>query len=63
MKPDTSDHVDDPLLNRKPTSSFKAGGLLFIGPIPIIFGSNWKITLILVVVAIITLVLLYDFLL
>ena len=31
----------------------KGGGLVFIGPIPIIFGSNWKITLVLMLVALI----------
>ena len=26
-------------------SSFKTGGVILIGPIPIVFGSNWKIAL------------------
>lgn len=34
-------------------TSVKGGGVILIGPIPIIFGSNWKITLVLMIVAII----------
>ena len=34
-------------------SSIKGGGVVFIGPIPIVFGSNWKIAVLLMVMAII----------
>ena len=31
--------------------SVETGGLVFIGPIPIVFGSNWKVTVIMLLVA------------
>ena len=34
-------------------ASVKGGGVVLIGPIPVVFGSNWKIALIMMVVAII----------
>ena len=34
-------------------TSVKGGGVVLIGPIPIVFGSNWKITLVMMIVAII----------
>ena len=37
-------------------TSIKGGGVVFIGPIPIIFGSNWKIALLMMVVAIILII-------
>ena len=37
---------------RKKTS-VKGGGVVLIGPIPIVFGSNWKIVIVLMIVAII----------
>jgi uncharacterized protein (TIGR00304 family) len=37
-------------------SSVKGGGVVLIGPIPIIFGSNWKIALVLMLVAIIIII-------
>jgi len=39
----------------KPTkkSAIKGGGVVLIGPIPIVFGSNWKIAVLLMVLAII----------
>ena len=42
----------DELQNHKKTT-IKGGGVVLIGPIPIIFGSNWKITLIIIIIAII----------
>ena len=38
-------------------SSVKGGGIVLIGPIPIVFGSNWKIALSLMFIAIIIIVL------
>ena len=38
-------------VEKKKNSSFKAGGVVLIGPIPIVFGSNWKIALILMLTA------------
>lgn len=32
-------------------SRVKGGGIVFIGPIPIVFGSNWKIAIILLILA------------
>ena len=37
----------------KKETSVKGGGIVLIGPIPIVFGSNWKIALLLMIVAII----------
>ena len=31
--------------------SVKGGGVVFVGPIPIVFGSNWKIALVLMLIA------------
>jgi uncharacterized protein (TIGR00304 family) len=33
--------------------SIKGGGVVLLGPIPIVFGSNWKITFLLIIFAII----------
>lgn len=38
-------------LSKGKTSSFKGGGVVLIGPIPIVIGSNWKIALILMIAA------------
>lgn len=32
-------------------TSIKGGGVVLIGPIPIVFGSNWKIALLLMIIA------------
>jgi uncharacterized protein (TIGR00304 family) len=32
-------------------SSVKGGGVVLIGPIPIVFGSNWKIAIVLMIIA------------
>jgi uncharacterized protein (TIGR00304 family) len=45
----------DEMINREKTS-VKGGGVILIGPIPIVFGSNWKIALVLMVVAIILII-------
>jgi len=37
-------------------TSVKGGGVVLIGPIPIVFGSNWKIALVLMIVAIIIII-------
>ena len=37
-------------------TSIKGGGVVLIGPIPIIFGSNWKIALVMMIVAIILII-------
>ena len=34
-------------------TSVKGGGVVLIGPIPIVFGSNWKIAIVMMIVAII----------
>ena len=46
--------------HRKTKKTIKSGGVLLIGPIPIIVGLNWKITLLLVIIAIIILFLLLS---
>ena len=37
----------------KKKTSIKGGGVILIGPIPIVFGSNWKIAAILMIIALI----------
>jgi len=49
---------DESKINQKesqPTKkmSFKGGGVVLIGPIPIVFGSNWKIAMLLMILTII----------
>ena len=39
----------------------KTGGVILIGPIPIVFGSNWKITVFMIMVAILFFLLLYIY--
>jgi len=39
---------------------FKGGGVVLVGPIPIVFGSSWKVALILMVLAI--LIIIFSFL-
>jgi uncharacterized protein (TIGR00304 family) len=59
--PDIPFNREDEGFSRKKTS-VKGGGVVLIGPIPIVFGSSWKIAFILMVLAlIIILVSLYTF--
>lgn len=44
------------LTHEKQNSSIKTGGVVFIGPLPIIFGSNWKIALAMMVLALVLIV-------
>ena len=37
-------------------TSVKGGGVVLIGPIPIIFGSNWKIAIVMIILAIILII-------
>ena len=37
-------------------TSIKGGGVVLIGPIPVVFGSNWKIALVMMIVAIILII-------
>ena len=48
----------DEIINREKTS-VKGGGVILVGPIPIVFGSNWKIALVLMVVSIILIIVTY----
>lgn len=41
--------------------SVKGGGVVLIGPIPIVFGSNWKIAIAMMVLAIIIIIIAYFF--
>jgi uncharacterized protein (TIGR00304 family) len=45
----------DETISREKTS-VKGGGVVLIGPIPIVFGSNWKIALVLMIIAIILII-------
>jgi uncharacterized protein (TIGR00304 family) len=47
--------VEDEYHPRKKTS-VKGGGIVLIGPIPIVFGSNWKIAIVLMIIAIILII-------
>ena len=42
-------------------TSIKGGGIVLIGPIPIVFGSNWKIAVILMVLALIIIISFFTF--
>jgi uncharacterized protein (TIGR00304 family) len=50
-----SSNQDDGIEPKKKTS-VKGGGVVLIGPIPIIFGSNWKITLVMIILAIVLII-------
>ena len=47
--------------NSKAKQSIKGGGVVFIGPIPIVFGSSWKIAIILLIIAMILFLILFLF--
>jgi len=49
------DKEDEELYPRRKTS-VKGGGVVLIGPIPIVFGSNWKIAVIMMIIAIILII-------
>jgi len=57
-----SNFVDYETINNNPKKSLKKStkfaGLIFIGPIPIVIGSNWKISLIIMVLGVLILVIL-----
>lgn len=55
IRPDEFQVEHDEYQPRKKTS-IKGGGVVLIGPIPIVFGSNWKIAIVLMIVAIILIV-------
>ena len=42
--------------NKKDIKSVKGGGVILIGPIPIIFGSNWKIAIVMMVLALLLII-------
>ncbi len=48
---DFSSGIEEPGPPKK--TSVKGGGVVLIGPIPIVFGSNWKIAMVMMIVAII----------
>jgi len=43
------------MVSREKTS-VKGGGVILVGPIPVVFGSNWKIALVLMFVAVILII-------
>jgi uncharacterized protein (TIGR00304 family) len=47
--------------NNETKKSAKFGGLILVGPIPIVIGSNWKITLIMLILGIFVLITLLVF--
>lgn len=46
---------------KKPKKTIKTGGIVLIGPIPILFGSNWKITLLMIIISFIILLIFLNF--
>jgi len=52
LKSDDSGFENEERPTQKKTS-VKGGGVVLIGPIPIVFGTNWKIALVMMIVAII----------
>ena len=51
--------VEDEYQTRKKTS-VKGGGVVLIGPIPIVFGSNWKIAIVLMIIAIVLIIVAFS---
>jgi uncharacterized protein (TIGR00304 family) len=47
--------------NNKSKPTMKEGGVILIGPIPIVFGSSWKIAILLLVIAMILFFILFLF--
>jgi len=58
IRPDEFEIEHDEYHSHKKTS-IKGGGVILIGPIPIVFGSNWKIALVLIIIAIILILVSY----
>jgi len=54
-EPDENQIKNEELESKKKTS-VKGGGIVLIGPIPIIFGSNWKIVIVLMIIALILII-------
>jgi len=50
---ESNDFRSDEQVNTIKKTSIKGGGVVLIGPIPIVFGSNWKIAVILMILSII----------
>lgn len=55
LKEDFQQENYEPKSSRK--TSIKGGGVVLVGPIPIVFASNWKIAAVLMIIAIIVIVL------
>ena len=55
LKEDIQPENYEPKTSRK--TSIKGGGVVLVGPIPIVFASNWKIAAVLMIIAIIIIVL------
>jgi len=54
-EPDENQIKNEELQPKKKTS-VKGGGVVLIGPIPIVFGSNWKIVIVLMIIALILII-------
>jgi len=50
---------DEDTYDIKRKKSVKGGGVVLIGPIPIVFGTSWKIAVLLMIVAIILIITMY----
>ena len=51
--------LDDEKEKTKDTQVIHGGGVVFIGPFPIVFGSNKKVTVLLIIIAVIGLLVIY----
>jgi uncharacterized protein (TIGR00304 family) len=53
------DQTNDSGISHKP--QMRTGGVILIGPIPIVFGSNWKITLLFLLISFVFIFLFYHY--
>ena len=55
--------IEEPVYEKpKKKRFFEGGGVVLIGPIPIIFGTNWRITLVTIIMATIFIIIVLGFL-
>lgn len=53
FKKDIGESLDNSKSFDDKKSNTEGGGVVFIGPIPIVFGSNWKVAVVLIILAIV----------
>jgi uncharacterized protein (TIGR00304 family) len=52
-------YKEDSISDESSKTKVKAGGIVLIGPIPIVFGTSWKMTVIVLILAILVLLCVY----